>query len=125
MSYIGGSNKKLESLFLSMNLHVRYLRSLEDSERTRSACVHYIRTWLHEFYPYRLDLARELKALSAELGGRPEDPRLSWKYEWIVKAFGWSAGRRAQLAMPKLKGSVRIAWDKAMFAVENRTNALK
>src|SRR5437868_5807116 len=29
VSFIGRSNKKLESLFLSMKLHVRYLRSLE------------------------------------------------------------------------------------------------
>jgi len=123
VSYIGGSNKKLESLFLSMNLHIGYLRSLEDSERTRLASVRYIGTWLHEFYPYRLDLAEKLKALAGELGGRAEDPRLSWKYDWIVKLFGWQTGRRAQIAMPKLRASVKIAWDKAMFEVESRTKA--
>jgi glycosyltransferase involved in cell wall biosynthesis len=120
VSYIGGSSKKLESLFHSMRMHMRYLRSMEDSERTRLACMNYIRTWLHEFYPYRLDIVQELKQITSELGGRCEDPRLSWKYNWIVKRFGWSLGRRAQLTMPKLKGSLIIAWDKAMFQLENR-----
>jgi glycosyltransferase involved in cell wall biosynthesis len=123
VSYIGGSNKKLESLFLSMNLHIRYLRSLEDSERTRSASVTYIGNWLHEFYPYRLDLADQLKRLCAELGGRPDDPHLSWKYDWIVRLFGWKAGRRAQIAMPKLRASARIAWDRAMFGLEGQEPA--
>src|SRR5215831_15342674 len=35
ISFIGISDKKKESLLLSMKLHVQYLRSLEDSERVR------------------------------------------------------------------------------------------
>jgi glycosyltransferase involved in cell wall biosynthesis len=123
ISYIGGSPKKLESLLLSMRLHIGYLRSMEDSERTRLASLRYIGTWLHEFYPYRLDLVEELKQLVSELGGQFEEPRLSWKYQWIVKCFGWPTGRRMQLMLPRLKASVKIAWDKAMFAWENRRDA--
>jgi glycosyltransferase involved in cell wall biosynthesis len=120
ISYIAGSSKKLESLFISMKLHIEYLRSLEDSERTRAACVTYIGTWLHEFYPYRLDIAEQLKQIAVGLGGKAEDPRLSWKYNWLVKLFGWSVGRRAQLMLPRLKGSVIIAWDKAMLPFEHK-----
>jgi glycosyltransferase involved in cell wall biosynthesis len=119
ISYIGRSNRKLESLFLSMKLHIHYLLSLEESARTRSACMKYIRTWLTEFYPYRPDLVRELKQIALGLGGQLEEPRLSWKYNWITKCFGWSLGRRAQLLMPKLKSSLVIAWDKVMFLLEN------
>ena len=120
VSYIGGSNKKLESLCLSMNLHIQYLRSLEDSDRTRAACVQYIRNWLHEFYPYRIDLAQQLKDLGHSLGDSVQDPQLSWKYNWLVTLCGWGAGRRAQLMLPKLKGSAIIAWDKAMLQWESR-----
>jgi glycosyltransferase involved in cell wall biosynthesis len=123
VSYIGGSNKKLESLFLSLKLHIGYLRSMEDSERTRSACIKYIRTWLPEFYPYRLDIARELKEITAQLGGQLKEPRLSWKYNWIVRLFGWGVGRRTQLIMRKMKASLIIAWDKAMFQLKSRTGA--
>ena len=42
MSYIGGSDKKRDALWLSMQLHIGYLRSLEDSPRTREACVAYM-----------------------------------------------------------------------------------
>jgi glycosyltransferase involved in cell wall biosynthesis len=118
MSYIGGSKKKLESLFISMKLHIQYLLSLEDSQRTRSACVRYIRTWLHEFYPYRMDLAQQLKDLSSGLGGEAEDPMLSWKYNWLVQLFGWDFGRRAQLTLPRIKRFVIIAWDRAMRQLE-------
>jgi glycosyltransferase involved in cell wall biosynthesis len=119
ISYIGGSNKKLESLFLSMQLHIQYIRSLEDSARVRQACVHYLRTWLPEFYPFRLDIAEQVKELATQLGGRIPDPRLSWKYDWIVRFFGWRAGRQAQLTLPRIKASARYKWDEAMVKVED------
>jgi glycosyltransferase involved in cell wall biosynthesis len=121
ISYIGRSDKKLESLLLSMKLHMKYLRSLEESARTRAACMKYIRTWLAEFYPYRMDLVKELEQLTAELGGQFEQPCLSWKYNWIVKCFGWHPGRRVQRLVPQLKSSLVVAWDKAMFLLENRS----
>jgi glycosyltransferase involved in cell wall biosynthesis len=120
VSYIGRSNRKLESLFLSIKLHMHYLRSLEESARTRSICGTYIRTWLPEFYPHRPDLVLELEQIATELGGQLEEPRLSWKYNWIVKYFGWGLGRRAQILMQRLKRSLVIAWDKAMFLLENQ-----
>jgi glycosyltransferase involved in cell wall biosynthesis len=123
ISYIGGSNKKLESLLISMKLHIAYLRSLEDSERTRQACVIYIRNWLLEFYPYRPDIAQELKQIASELGGQLGDPQLSWKYNWIVNVFGWHLGRQTQLLMPRLKKSLIIAWDKAMSQMAHRISA--
>lgn len=123
VSYIGGSNKKLESLFLSMTLHMRYLQSMEESERTRAACLNYIRTWLPEFYPYRLDLINELNQITLELGGQCREPRLSRKYQWILKLFGWRLAKRAQLLLPRLKASLIIASDRAMFQLENRIGA--
>jgi hypothetical protein len=54
------------------------------------------------------------------MAGIFEEPRLSWKYDWIAKPFGWSLGRKAQIQMPKLRASLSIAWDKAMFQLEKR-----
>jgi hypothetical protein len=120
VSYVGGSSKKLESLSRSMKLHIKYLRSLEDSERVRAACLFYIGSWLHEFYPYRPDLAEELKRATEQLGGRFEEPRLSRKYQWIVDRFGWRAARRAQILLPKVRWSVAIEWDRLMFNLNVR-----
>jgi len=123
ISYIGRSSRKLESLFLSMKLHMGYLRSLEDSERTRQVCLYYLQEKLPEFYPYRLDIVEQLKQITTQLGGKFEEPRLSWKYNWIVKCFGWGLGRQAQLQLPKLKATLFIAWDKALYRWESRTRA--
>ena len=56
-------------------------------------------------------------------GWRIEEPRLSWKYHWIRQMFGWSAARRAQLFGPRLRKSLRIGWDEAMFRWEKRAGA--
>ena len=121
VTHICGSNKKLESLFLSMKLHIHYLRSMEDSDRTRLACVNYIRTRVPEFYPYRLDLVEKLKRIILELGGRFEEPRLSRKYDWIAKSFGWRLGWQAYHQLPKLRASLVIGWDKVMSQLESRS----
>jgi glycosyltransferase involved in cell wall biosynthesis len=118
LSCIDRSSGKFESLFLSMNLHIQYLRSLENSERTRLACLNYIRTWLHQFYLYRPDIVEELKKITLQLGGQFEQPRLSWKYNWMVKRFGWVPAKRAQLLLPKLKASFINAWDRVLFSLE-------
>src|SRR5215475_4089867 len=55
VSYVGSSDKKKDSLLLSMKLHIKYLRSLEDSERVRRACLTYLQNWYDNFYPERSD----------------------------------------------------------------------
>jgi hypothetical protein len=122
LSYNGRSAVKLEALFLAMTLEMRYLRALEESERTRLACTNYIYTWLHEFYPFRPDLIKQFEQILADLGAEFHEPRLSWKYDWIVRLFGWSLGRRVQLLAPRLRKTVSLAWDKTMFQLETRLN---
>ncbi len=34
-----------------MQLHIRYLLSLENTERSRAACVRYLQNWVVYFYP--------------------------------------------------------------------------
>ena len=81
--------RKKELLLVSMKLHVKYLLSLENSERTRAACVKYLQTWFRHFYLQTPGLAGELEALAASLGGRLRPPKMSWKYAWIQKTMGW------------------------------------
>ncbi len=80
ISHIGNSDKKRESLLRSMKLHIQYLRSLEESERVRKACVQYLQNWYPAFYPARPDLVAELHAMAEQLQGHLEVPRLKWKY---------------------------------------------
>jgi glycosyltransferase involved in cell wall biosynthesis len=118
VSYIGTSDKKKEAMLLSMKLHVQYIRSLEESDRVRRACVTYLQNWYGNFYPERCDLAAELQALAAELGGCLEPPRLRWKYAWIKPILGSKAAKWAERQLPQVKASCIRQWDRAMFRLE-------
>ncbi len=119
ISVIGRSNKKKESLLISMKLHIQYMRSLEESDRVRKACLTYLQNWYGQFHPERPDLAAEAQRLAAEFGGRLEPPQMSWKYSWLEPIFGWGAAKWAELELPQFKASCLRRWDKAMYDWEN------
>lgn len=119
-SFIGTSDKKRNAMLLSMKLHVKYLRSLEESERVRRACLIYLQNWFHNFYPDRPDIVAELQDLAAELGGHLKIPRLRWKYAWMQPIFGLEAANHAQMVLPQMKASVIRAWDKVMYKLGPR-----
>ena len=74
LSYIGRSDRKVESMFDSVRLHIGYLRSLDDSDWARAACVNYLQTWLPNFYPERPDLVAQATQMAAGLGGNLRVP---------------------------------------------------
>ena len=119
VSYIGHSDAKKDSRLLSMQLHVKYIQALEDSDRVRAACVNYLQNWLINFYPERPDIVAELEKLAWRLGGRLEVPQLRWKYAWIKPPFGWGPAKSAQFVLPQLKADLMISWDRAMYNLEN------
>lgn len=84
-----------------MRLHIKYLGSLEDSDRVRNACIKYLQRWLISFYPERSDLVTQLMKLTTDLGGKLELASLPWKYAWIQKIFGWTAAKKSQLTYNK------------------------
>jgi glycosyltransferase involved in cell wall biosynthesis len=118
LSHIGTSDKKKEAMMASMKLHVQYLRSLEESERVRRACLTYLQNWFHNFYPERPDIVAELQSLAEQLQGQIKEPRLRRKYDWIRPVFGWKAAKWAQTALPHLKASCIREYDKTMYRLE-------
>jgi len=123
LSYIGRSNRKREAHWHSMQLHIGYLRSLEDSERVRAACVKYLQNWMGYFYPERLDIFRQAEEMSRNLGGQLTPPNLSWKYSWIKAIFGWRFARKAQLLLPNIRWFLVRVCEKGLFFLENRRGA--
>jgi glycosyltransferase involved in cell wall biosynthesis len=119
ISFIGNSDIKKKSLLRSMRAHIHALRSLEESERVRQACLAYMQTWFHYFCPEQPDIVEELQTLAAELDGHLEEPTLRGKYAWIKPIFGWKAARRAQTETPLFKASMIRYWDKLMYRLEN------
>jgi glycosyltransferase involved in cell wall biosynthesis len=123
VSRIGMSNKKKDAMVVSMKLHIHYLQSLEDSERTRKACVTYLQNWLDSFYPERPDIIADLRGLAEQLGGGLEAPRLRWKYAWMAPILGFGAAKQVQMALPQMKASLIRGWDRAMYTFESRNAA--
>ena len=122
ISYIGNSDEKKESLLLSMQLQIKYLLALENSERVRRACITYLQNWHENFYPERSDLAAQAQKLAAELGGSIEEPRLRWKFAWMEPLFGWGTARWAQMMLPRMKASLMRSIDKTMYALGELSN---
>jgi glycosyltransferase involved in cell wall biosynthesis len=120
VSYIGNSSKKLDAQFLSMRLHIKYLRSLEDSRRSRAACIRYIQNWLPHFHPNRPDLVQELKNMAFDLGGGLKEPLLGWKYRWIRSLFGWHCARQFQMLLTNIKQTIIRQYDKALYQFSPR-----
>jgi len=124
ISYIGNSDKKKESLLRSMKFHIRYILSLEDSERVRKACLKYLQNWYHHFYRGRPDLVDELQRMAEHLGGELKEPQIRWKYAWMKPILGWENANRVQAALPEFKGSCIRRWDKVMYALEGNAISL-
>jgi glycosyltransferase involved in cell wall biosynthesis len=119
MSHIGQSDKKLESLLLSMQLHVSHIRALEDSEKVRSACLNYLQSWSICYLPARPDLAKHVEQLALALGGRLRPPRL-WGKKWMrmQKILGLRLAKQCQNLLPLLKETLIRSWDKALFHLQ-------
>lgn len=118
VSYIGNSDKKKDSLFLSIKLHIQYLRSMENSERVQKACVTYLQNWYGAFYPERPDIVAEMQALATQLHGRLEPPNLGWKYAWMRAVVGRRAARWTQTSFANCKLSCIRQFDKTMYQLE-------
>ncbi len=119
LSYIGRFPKKIEAHWLSMQLHIQYLRSLETSERVNAACLAYLRSSLIYFYPDKTHIIQQAEKLAQELG-EPKlgAPDLSWKYLWIEKTLGWDMAKQAQHYMRLVRWSAQKRLDKMMYRLE-------
>jgi O-antigen/teichoic acid export membrane protein/glycosyltransferase involved in cell wall biosynthesis len=119
LGYIDRSPRKLKAHWLSMQLHIGYLRSLEESSRVHAACMEYLRTSLIHFYPERRDIVQQAEQMANELGQQLGVPTLSWKYSWIEKTFGWGLAKPVQRSMRRFRWSIEKRLDKVLFLVDN------
>lgn len=118
ISYLGSSPEKKRALLLSMKLHIQYLLALENSERTRRACVAYLQAWYHQFRSEPKTVS-SLQAMAVQLQGHLEPPPLRRKFAWIKPLCGQEAAFWAQMMLPPVKLWMLRRWDKAMFAWES------
>ncbi len=119
LAYIGESRKKCEALWISMQLHVAYLRSLRDDKDTRVACLAYMQRNLIHFYPGMPEIVEQMRQAARSLGGELRDPYLSPKYYLVKAVFGWQTAKSVAMSMRKIRWSSRTLVDKALFRIAN------
>jgi hypothetical protein len=120
LSYIGRFPEKIEAHWLSMKLHIQYLRSLEDSPRVHRACVQYMQDSLIYFYPEERHIVEQAERLAAELDQELSIPHLSWKYSWLKMLFGWNVAKPAQQSLREFRWSLERHLDRALFLIESQ-----
>ncbi len=120
LSYVGRSDAKLEALWGSMQLHIRYLLSLENTQRTRNACLKYLQNYLITFYPLRHDIVESMHEAAKALGGHLGAPELPWKYSLIRRLAGWRWAKKAQLLLPQLRWLPIRYWERLAYYFENK-----
>ncbi|MGH8023622.1 MAG: hypothetical protein ACRED1_08575, partial [Limisphaerales bacterium] len=119
LSSVDYSDKKLDSAWLSLRLHIQYLLQLENSPRTRDASVSFLQTWLSIFDPHRTDIIAEMQHHARMLGGEVRylnlfEP-LRRKFAWMERFFGRRFAYWAQRRLPRLKHFVIRHWDRTLF----------
>ncbi len=114
------SNKALKGVFFSITLCICYLRSLEDTERTRAACLTLLQEGLSRFYPKHTAILKEANELAEELGGKLSPPVLNWKYSMTEEVLGRSLADRIKQAKAMLKVLTMRRWDKFLYDLSNK-----
>lgn len=117
LSYIGQSERRIGAHWLWIRLNIKYLRSLEDGERTRAACLRYLRTSLIRFYPEKTEIVQQAKEMAGDLGGQLESASLSWKYSWMKTHLWLASGQVCHQMLLKFRWKTAKWWDKAVSRI--------
>jgi glycosyltransferase involved in cell wall biosynthesis len=104
-------NNALQSIILSKNLQADSLLKLENSERTKKACVNSL---LREMFRYDLseDSIELIEKRIAELGGHISLPEYTGKFEVVKKMFGIRMAKRMKARLWYFDKSVQKYWEK-------------
>jgi len=117
LSYVGSGGAKLDAQLLSCRMHVDTLLALERSERSIAACLVYLQKYMSVFYGRRPDLVAQLQTMANGLGGTLTRPRLSWKYAWIDRLFGWQAAALCSRRYNAAKWQLARTLDRGLAAL--------
>jgi len=108
------SKKALDSLWLSQSLCIGYLRSLEDSKRTRDACLKYLQDSRLNYYPEYHDLWEKADDIARKLGGMLPPPVFNWKITLMKNIVGLRLAKRIHNFLSMLRTSIIGSWDQIL-----------
>lgn len=109
------SQRAVGALFASKAKCIRYLLAMEDTPRTRAACLRLLQDWFHHFYPEHTDIVAQAQSLAGELGGRLVKPTLKWKYRAMERVFGYQRAKQTSYYLPRLRSQLEGKWDECLY----------
>jgi len=119
LSYVGRFPQKIEAHWVSMKLHIKYLRSFGDTPQVLSSCLKFLRDSLIYFYPEHTHIIEEARELAEELGEPLGSPVLSWKYSWLERLAGWSMVKPAQRLLRLIRWRTTRRVDYVLYRMES------
>jgi hypothetical protein len=120
----GSSVRSLRAMLESTRRCIAVFRSIEESERSRAACVTFLRNRLIYYYPEQQELLAQIYALANELGGSLDKPPLLPHYEVLRRIVGWKLAKRVQDIVPTLRQNFRRSVDKFIHDRSKKNSAL-
>jgi glycosyltransferase involved in cell wall biosynthesis len=108
------SHKATAALFASKEKCIRYLLALEDSPRTRTACIQLLQDWIFHLCEYE-DVVAKSQKLAAELGGTLVRRPVKWKYKPIEWLLGYDASVKARHALRSIKAQIEARIDCLLY----------
>ena len=109
------SDAAREASFATTCRCIEHLRKLEDSPRSKAACVKFLQDRLPYFYPESQDIVNRMQALARELGGELLRPPLTWKYKWVQSICNSRASKQVCMACRESKVFAKRNWDRLMY----------
>jgi len=106
------SIKALESLSQANNLCVDLLLKLENSERTRNACIKFLQRFVHKNYYTNADCISKNKKRIIELGGVVNPPSTSLRFRLVKMFVGVERAIRIKLHFWNTEIVLRRSWEK-------------
>jgi len=112
----GCSENGRQSQFLSKILCIGYLRGLEDSERTRKACMEFLRSDL-SFLEEDESIMQEVSILAGELGGELSPTKPKWRLFLARVILGRKLAAKIRRWNWELKVLIKVNWDRLLFVL--------
>jgi glycosyltransferase involved in cell wall biosynthesis len=118
------SRSACQSLILSLRLNTDRLLSMEDSERTRQACLNYLQTWVEEDYfrAQQRDLFEQVQGLASEFGGSVRVPKSRGKYRAFRMLFGEAGEVRARRFLRSLRLMARAERERLTMKIGSNSS---
>ena len=109
------NDKALDSLFLSTTLCIDHLLALENTERTKNACLTLLQHSFGFFPPEGRHLIDKSNALARSLGGNILLPKESQLFFLTRHVIGWRWAEYLKTTLWKIEISICKNWDKYLY----------